>query len=59
MSKMGEIMAKDQSDFVDMLDSANVSASGYDAPEVLAEKYVDELPNNDQLKVLTAYMVAK
>ena len=59
MSKMGEIMAKDHSDFVDMLDSANVSASGYDAPEVLAEKYVDELPNNDQLKVLTAYMVAK
>ena len=51
-------MANDHSDFVDMLDSANVSASEYDAPEVLAEKYVEELPHNDQLKVLTAYMVA-
>lgn len=59
MSKMGEIMAKDHSDFVDMLDSANVSASVTDTPEVLAEKYVDELPDNDQLKVLTAYIVAK
>lgn len=59
MSRMGEIMANNHSDFVDMMDSANVSASPYDAPEVLAEKYVDELPSNDQLKVLTAYMVAK
>jgi len=58
MAKMGEVMAHNHSDFVDMLDTANVSASEYDAPEVLAEKYVDELPHNDQLRVLTAYMVA-
>jgi len=40
-----------------MLDNAGVNASEYDAPEVLIDKYVDELPDNDQLKVMTAYLL--
>lgn len=54
---MGNIVNNDMSSFVSMLDNAGVNASEYDAPEVLIDKYVDELPDNDQLKVMTAYLL--
>ena len=57
MKRMGSIVANDTSSFISMLDNSGVSASEYDAPEVLIEKYVDELPDNDQLKVMSAYLV--
>jgi hypothetical protein len=57
MQKMGEVIENNKSDFVDMLDSADISASEYDSPEVLVEKYVDELPDNDKLKVMSAYLI--
>ena len=54
---MGSIVAHDTSSFVSMLDNAGINATEYDAPEVLIDKYVEELPDNDQLKVMTAYLV--
>jgi len=57
MKRMGDIVANDTSSFVSMLDNAGISATDYDAPEVLIDKYVDELPNNDQLKVMSAYLI--
>lgn len=54
---MGSIILNDKSSFVSMLDNAGVNASEYDAPEMLIDKYVDELPENDQLKVMTAYLI--
>ena len=57
MRKMGEVIVNNKSDFVNMLDSADVSASDYDSPEVLIEKYVDEIPDNDQLKVMSAFLL--
>jgi hypothetical protein len=57
MKRMGNIVNNDMSSFVSMLDNAGVNASEYDAPEVLIDKYVDELPDNDQLKVMTAYLL--
>lgn len=54
---MGHIIANDKSSFVSMLDNAGIHASDYDAPEVLIEKYVDELPDNDQLKTMSAYLI--
>jgi hypothetical protein len=57
MKKMGNIIANDTSSFVSMLDNSGINASQYDAPEVLIEKYVDELPDNDQLKVMSSYLI--
>jgi len=57
MTKMGNIVANDTSSFVSMLDNAGIDASVYNAPEVLIEKYVEELPDNDQLKVMSAYLI--
>lgn len=57
MKRMGSIVAHDTSSFVSMLDNAGINATEYDAPEVLIDKYVEELPDNDQLKVMTAYLV--
>jgi hypothetical protein len=57
MKRMGSVVANDTSSFVSMLDNAGVNASEYDAPEVLIDKYVDELPDNDQLKVMSAYLI--
>jgi len=57
MKKMGNVIANDTSSFVSMLDNSGINASEYDAPEVLIEKYVDELPDNDQLKVMSAYLI--
>lgn len=57
MKRMGDIVSNDTSSFVSMLDNAGISATEYDAPEVLIEKYVSELPNNDQLKVMSAYLI--
>ena len=54
---MGHIIANDKSSFVSMLDNAGIHASEYDAPEVLIEKYVNELPDNDQLKTMSAYLI--
>lgn len=54
---MGNVIANDTSSFVSMLDNAGINATQYDAPEVLIEKYVDELPDNDQLKVMSAYLI--
>jgi len=57
MKRMGNIVANDTSSFVSMLDNAGINASEYDAPEMLIDKYVDELPDNDQLKVMSAYLI--
>jgi hypothetical protein len=57
MKRMGNIVANDKSSFVSMLDNAGITATEYDAPEILIEKYVDELPDNDQLKVMSAYLI--
>jgi hypothetical protein len=57
MKRMGDIVSNDTSSFVSMLDNAGVSATEFDAPEVLIDKYVDELPDNDQLKVMSAYLI--
>lgn len=54
---MGSIVAHDTSSFVSMLDNAGINASEYDAPEELIDKYVEELPDNDQLKVMSAYLI--
>ena len=54
---MGNIVANDTSSFVSMLDNAGINASEYDAPEMLIDKYVEELPDNDQLKVMSAYLI--
>ena len=57
MKRMGNIVANDTSSFVSMLDNAGINASEYDAPEMLIDKYVEELPDNDQLKVMSAYLI--
>lgn len=57
MKKMGKVISNDTSSFVSMLDNSGINASLYDAPEVLIDKYVDELPDNDQLKVMSAYLI--
>ena len=57
MKRMGSIVANDTSSFVSMLDNAGINASEYDAPEMLIDKYVEELPDNDQLKVMSAYLI--
>jgi len=54
---MGKVISNDTSSFVSMLDNSGINASLYDAPEVLIDKYVDELPDNDQLKVMSAYLI--
>jgi hypothetical protein len=57
MKRMGDIVSNDTSSFVSMLDNAGISATEFDEPEVLIDKYVDELPDNDQLKVMSAYLI--
>lgn len=59
MHKMGGVLVNKTSDFVDMLETADVNASIYDSPELLIEKYVDELPQNDDLQMMSAYMIEK
>lgn len=57
MQRMGRIIVENQSSFVDMLDSADVNASNYDAPEELIDKYVNALPDNDELQVMSAFIL--
>jgi hypothetical protein len=57
MQRMGRVIVENQSSFVDMLDSADVNATMYDAPEVLIEKYVDALPDNNELQVMSAFIL--
>ena len=57
MQRMGRVIVENQSSFVDMLDSADVDATNYDAPEVLIDKYVDALPDNDELQVMSAFIL--
>lgn len=56
MQQMGGVIANNKSDFADMLDTCNVNFSGNDEAELIS-CYVDELPNNDQLKVMSAYLL--
>jgi len=57
MRKLGTIVANDKSSFVDLLDTANIPVSNNDSLADLVEKYINELPENDELKGLTAYFV--
>jgi hypothetical protein len=57
MQRMGRVIVENQSSFIDMLDSADVDASNYDAPEVLIDKYVDALPDNEELQVMSAFIL--
>ena len=57
MKKLGMIVGNDKSSFVDLLDSADVVVSKDEPIANMVEKYIDELPDNDNLKVLTAYFV--
>lgn len=57
MQRMGRVLVENRSSFVDMLDSSDVDASMYDAPEVLIDKYVDALPDNEELQVMSAFIL--
>ena len=57
MNKLGTIVANDKSSFSDLLDSADIPVYPTDTTANLVERYIDELPENDNLKVLTAYFV--
>jgi len=57
MQEMGDVIANNKSDFINMLETADISASEYDSPEVLVEKYIDELPDNNKLQVMSAYLL--
>lgn len=57
MHKLGSIVGNDKSSFADLLESADVVVSNQDTIADMVEKYINELPENDNLKVLTAYFV--
>ena len=56
MNRMGGVIANNKSDFVDMLDTCNVNFSGIDDAELIS-CYIDEIPSNNQLKVMSAYLL--
>ena len=57
MQRMGSVLVNRKSDFVDMLDSADINASMYDDTEALIDKYVDNLPDNNDLQVMSAFVL--
>jgi hypothetical protein len=54
--KLGEIIVKDKSDFVSMLETCSVGFSGESFPELI-DAYVDALPDNNKLQVCSAYLI--
>lgn len=56
MNKLGQIIVKDKSDFVSMLDTANTPYQSTEDAELI-KAFVIDIPENDQLKVLTSYML--
>ena len=56
MNKLGQIIVKDKSDFVSMLDAANTPYQSTEDAELI-KAFVIDIPENDQLKVLTSYML--
>jgi hypothetical protein len=56
MNKLGQIIVKDKSDFVSMLDAANTPYQSTEDAELI-KAFVIDIPENDQLKVLTSYMI--
>ena len=57
MQRMGSVLVNRKSDFVDMLDSADVNASMYDETEELINKYIDNLPDNSDLQVMSSFVL--
>lgn len=56
MNRLGQIIVKDKSDFVSMLDAANTPYQSTEDAELI-KAFVIDIPENDQLKVLTSYML--
>lgn len=56
MQRMGEVIANNKSDFVDMLDTCNVNFAGTEEAELIS-CYVSEIPKNEQLKIMSAYLI--
>ena len=56
MSRLGQIIVKDKSDFVSMLDAANTPYQSTEDSELI-KAFIIDIPENDQLKVLTSYML--
>lgn len=56
MNRLGQIIVKDKSDFVSMLDAANTPYQSQDDAELI-KAFVIDIADNDQLKVMTSYML--
>ena len=56
MNKLGQIIVKDKSDFVSLLDAANTPYKSQDDADLI-KAFVIDIADNDQLKVLTSYMI--
>jgi hypothetical protein len=56
MNRMGVVIVNNKADFIDMLDASNVNFSGTDESE-LVSCYVDELPYNSNLQIMTSYLL--
>jgi hypothetical protein len=56
MNRMGNVIVNNKTDFIDMLDASNVNYSGTDEAE-LVSCYVDELPYNNNLQIMTSYLL--
>lgn len=56
MNRVGQIIVKDKSDFVSMLDAANTPYQSTEDAELI-RAFIIDIPENDQLKVLTSYML--
>lgn len=56
MNKLGQIIVTDKSDFVSMLDASNTPYASQDDSDLI-KAFIIDIPENDQLKVLTSYML--
>ena len=56
--ELGNCIASNKEDFVELLKESGVSASMSDFDEQLAEKYVTNVPNNKELLIGSAYLCA-
>lgn len=56
MNRMGNVIVNNKTDFIDMLDASNVNYSGTDDAE-LVSCYVEELPYNNNLQIMTSYIL--
>ena len=56
MNRLGQIIVKDKSDFVSMLDAANTPYQSQEDAELI-KAFVIDIADNDQLKVMTSYML--